>query len=102
MTSNVIQLADFAARRRVCHPTLVGSVVRAFTKLTLEERARLAYNEVLKRCDALGIPRANSERQADACERTVLSGHEPSAAAARAVDRAFRTAFPDTPPPSAA
>lgn len=70
---------------------------------TLREAwADKAFAEVIARCDRKTIPRANAVVQAQTCRNSVLAGHETESAVRRAVDRAFRSAFPDNTPPSAA
>lgn len=91
MSATVI---DLLSRRRAPAP-VTGQTMR-------EQWAEKAFREVIAQCDRKGIPRGNAVCQAQTCRNTVLAGLETESAVRRAVDRAFRSAFPDHTPPSAA
>lgn len=96
MSANVIHM-DFTARR-----SFITESVMPRAETMREQWARNAFDAVIQRCDRLGIPRPNAVVHAQTCRNTVLAGHEASKAVERAVNNAWRSAFPDNPPPSAA
>ena len=99
MSANVIH-PDFTARRRL--RSFINEPATQPAETMREQWARNAFEAVIQRCDRLGIPPPNAVVHAQTCRNSVLAGHEASKAVARAVDRAWRSAFPDNPPPSAA